>query len=267
MGQGRTSLPLGMASIAGEATRPVLNRRTGSIRHAAGGSALRFSPHLSGGYVLKRRTAQTATLASSLCPQAADRLTLAQGSQTRAQPLHSPALRAPVATGSLRASRGTVRPARPADSGLSSRLRTSVPLHLHSASSMQARFTPDPPARREPRDSDEHTASPPKNGGGTATRPVSVALSSAPGWHSGRRAATLLAPRIRCVTGPPTLLPCRDITDIVRSLWSSLPPRIYSYRLSLSARGTPQTGIKRRTISHYAPPGRIPLATPPLRTV
>jgi len=36
----------------------VLNRRTGSHRHAAGGSALRFSPHLSGGYVLSRRTAR-----------------------------------------------------------------------------------------------------------------------------------------------------------------------------------------------------------------
>lgn len=33
-----------------------------------------------------------------------------------------------------------------------------------------------------------------------------------------RRAATLLGPGFPCVTGPPTLLPCRDITDIVSPL-------------------------------------------------
>ena len=122
--------------------------------------------------------------------------------------------------GSLRASRGTIRPVRPADSGASSRLRT---FPFRSATKQAGGAATRSPAALqilrpcgEPETATNHMASLPRMQVTLSpSRPVSGVLSSAPAWHSGP------ADRNACA-GCRLCIPDRDITDIVRRSRGSL---------------------------------------------
>jgi len=132
------------------------------------------------------------------------------GSQTRAQPLRSPALtRSLLPVGSLRASRGTVRLA--PDGRLAS-LPTAA---LHYRDSLR-RLSGSLPLRsgitKLPRLPTQTF------GRAQKTEPARVSgFVLRCGMAFGSAGGDVTRPEgfRGCVTGPPALLPCRDITDIV----------------------------------------------------
>lgn len=156
---------------------------------------------------------------------------------------------------------GPIRHSGPADSGASSRLRTSVALTCTT----QAQCRPAPlqilQPCGEPETSTQDRASAPKDfliGAARERMQVTLSLRSRPARPTSASVPGLArrTSRLKRVRWQSALLSARDITDIVRRRAYFIPGG-----WDPPLRGPSQPGIKLRTISHYAPSRGIPRAS------